>query len=149
MIDTMIPRYHEIMKQQAQKNGFVKTLFGARINLPDIYSPQQGVKSHAERNAINGPDQGTGGQLGMFGIAILHRRLPRAVKLFNTVHDSIAYYNTPDLFNQTMDIMKETLENLPLEQYFGVRFDKVPLKVDLEASTKSWKDLEPIDNFKY
>lgn len=138
-------RYHKLIVQRAEKYGYVRTLFGSKINLPDIYHPSQGIKSHAERNAINGPIQGTGGQFGVFDIAILHKRLNPKVRLFNTVHDSIMYYVPYDLIQETVAIAQETSENLPVREYFGFTFDKVQLKVDVEASTKSWRELEAID----
>ena len=139
-------KYHSTIIAKAEKYGYVRTLFGSRINLPDIYHPSSAIKAHAERNAINGPIQGTGGQFGVFDIALLYRRLDPRVRLFNTVHDSIMYYVPYDLIQETVDIVRSTSENLPVREYFGVTFDRVQLKVDVEASTKSWKGLEPIDN---
>ena len=138
--------YHQITVNRCKRDGYVRTLFGSRVNIPDIYSPVNAKRSHAERNAINSPIQGTGGQFGTFGIAVLHRRLDSRVLLFNTVHDSILFYTPNSLVSETAFIVKDTLEDLPLMEYFGITFDKVKMKVDLEASRKSWKDLEPIEN---
>jgi len=138
-------KYHSTIVMKAEKYGYVRTLFGSRINLPDIYHPSNAIKSHADRNAINGPIQGTGGQIGAFDIALLHRRLDPRVRLFNTVHDSIMYYVPFDLIPETIDIVKYTSENLPFSKYFGITFDKVQLKVDMEASLSSWGKLEPAE----
>ena len=139
--------YHQVTVNRGKRDGFVTTIFGSRVHIPDIYSPIGAKRSHAERNAINSPVQGSGGQFGIFGIALLNVRLDPRVLLFNTVHDSIILYTPNFLVEETIPIVKETLENLPVNEYFGITFDKVKLKVDIEASTKSWKDLEPISNF--
>ena len=136
--------YHRTYKAMAERDGYVRTLFGSKVHIPDIYSPVGVKRSHAERNAINSPIQGTSGQMTEFGIALLYRRLNPQVRLLNSVHDS-ALYNSPNsLVKESIRVIKSTLENLPLEQYFGVRFDKIPMKVDVEISTKSWKDMQPV-----
>ena len=136
--------YHRTYKAMAERDGYVRTLFGSKVHIPDIYSPVGVKRSHAERNAINSPIQGTSGQMTEFGIALLYRRLTPQVRLLNSVHDS-ALYNSPNsLVKESIRVIKSTLENLPLEQYFGVRFDKIPMKVDVEISTKSWKDMQPV-----
>ena len=49
----------ERTRQLAEEKGYVETLFGRRLYLPDIRSRNQGVRKAAERAAINAPMQGT------------------------------------------------------------------------------------------
>ncbi|QSE74990.1 DNA polymerase I [Aeromonas media] len=51
--------YMERTRQQAEAQGYVETLFGRRLYLPDIKSRNAGLRKGAERAAINAPMQGT------------------------------------------------------------------------------------------
>ena len=50
-------------KEQAQDLGYVETLFGRRLYLPDIHAKNAQVRAGAERAAINAPMQGTASDL--------------------------------------------------------------------------------------
>jgi DNA polymerase-1 len=52
-------RYMEDTRKHAAEKGYVETLFGRRLYLPDINAKNQGVRQAAERTAINAPMQGT------------------------------------------------------------------------------------------
>ncbi len=54
-----VKEYMELNRQHARENGYVETLFGRRIWLPDIISPNGGLRANAERAAINAPLQGS------------------------------------------------------------------------------------------
>ncbi|ALP43114.1 DNA polymerase I [Aeromonas schubertii] len=51
--------YMERTRQQAEGQGYVETLFGRRLYLPEIKSRNAGLRKAAERAAINAPMQGT------------------------------------------------------------------------------------------
>jgi hypothetical protein len=40
-----------------------------------------------------------------------------------------------------LQIIALTMENLPLQQYFGKSLENIPIKVDFETSLKSWGEL--------
>ena len=46
-------------RAQARDNGYVETVFGRRLYLPDIRSGNAQMRQYAERSAINAPMQGT------------------------------------------------------------------------------------------
>jgi DNA polymerase-1 len=52
-------RYMEETRHDAAEKGYVETLFGRRLYLPDIHAKNGGVRQGAERTAINAPMQGT------------------------------------------------------------------------------------------
>ncbi|MDJ0778684.1 MAG: DNA polymerase I [Gammaproteobacteria bacterium] len=54
-----VRRYMEETKQRARDQGFVETVFGRRLHLPDIHARNANVRQYAERTAINAPMQGT------------------------------------------------------------------------------------------
>jgi len=51
--------YMERTREQASQQGYIETLFGRRLYLPEINSKNQGLRKGAERTAINAPMQGT------------------------------------------------------------------------------------------
>jgi DNA polymerase-1 len=51
--------YMERTREQASQQGYIETLFGRRLYLPEIHSKNQGLRKAAERTAINAPMQGT------------------------------------------------------------------------------------------
>jgi DNA polymerase-1 len=54
-----VKRYMEETRRQAREAGFVETVFGRRLYLPEIQSRNQALRQYAERSAINAPMQGT------------------------------------------------------------------------------------------
>jgi len=58
-----VKRYMDETKAQAAQRGYVETLFGRRIELPDIRGGNGPRRAGAERQAINAPMQGTAADL--------------------------------------------------------------------------------------
>jgi len=54
-----VKRYMEETKQRARDQGYVETVFGRRLYLPDINARNANVRQYAERTAINAPMQGS------------------------------------------------------------------------------------------
>ncbi|HUE10554.1 MAG TPA: DNA polymerase I [Steroidobacteraceae bacterium] len=54
-----VKRYMDETRRQAREAGYVETVFGRRLYLPDIQSRNQALRQYAERSAINAPMQGT------------------------------------------------------------------------------------------
>jgi len=54
-----VKRYMDATRDTARERGYVETVFGRRLYLPDIHARNQGLRNNAERLAINAPMQGT------------------------------------------------------------------------------------------
>jgi DNA polymerase I len=54
-----VKRYMEETRRRARETGFVETVFGRRLYLPEIQSRNAALRQYAERSAINAPMQGT------------------------------------------------------------------------------------------
>lgn len=54
-----VKNYMDNIREQARNQGYVETLFGRRLYLPDIQSKNASIRQYAERTAINAPMQGT------------------------------------------------------------------------------------------
>lgn len=60
---TSVQRFMETTRQHARENGYVETLLGRRLYIPQIKSHQTQQRQAAERTAINAPMQGTAAEL--------------------------------------------------------------------------------------
>ena len=58
-----VKAYMDRTREQARDNGYVETVFGRRLYLPDIRSRNRALQQYAERSAINAPMQGTAADL--------------------------------------------------------------------------------------
>ena len=54
-----VKQYMDAIREQAREQGYVETLFGRRLYLPEIKSKNAAIRQYAERTAINAPMQGT------------------------------------------------------------------------------------------
>lgn len=133
--------YYKEYISKARKFGYVRTFFGRRIHLPEITSINGGKRGHAERNAINGPIQGTAGEMTILSLPLLHNRLDSRIIMTNTIHDSIIFYIPDEILDESFIAIRQTMEKLPLQEYFGKSIDNIPIQVDFEKSKLSWKDL--------
>ena len=84
--------YMESTRNTAKMNGYVETVFGRRLWLPDITAAQVGRRQGAERAAINAPMQGTAADLIKLAMIAVQRWIDREklqTKLVMQVHDEL------------------------------------------------------------
>ncbi len=89
-----VRRYMDQTKAFAREKGYVETLFGRRIYLPEINGGNGPRKSGAERQAINAPMQGTAAdliKLAMIAVQATLEREQRATKMIMQVHDELVF----------------------------------------------------------
>jgi DNA polymerase-1 len=87
-----VARYMEETRAAAKENGYVETVFGRRLWLPDIRSSNVGRRQGAERAAINAPMQGTAADLIKLAMIAVQGWLDREKlqsKLILQVHDEL------------------------------------------------------------
>lgn len=93
-----VKRYMDETKASAKARGYIETVFGRRLWLPEINSPNGPRKSAAERQAINAPMQGTAADLIKLAMLAVQKRLDdekRATKMVMQVHDELVF-EVPD-----------------------------------------------------
>ncbi len=81
-------------KQLAKAQGYVETVFGRRLYLPEINSPNGPRRSGAERAAINAPMQGTAADLIKLSMVEVQQVLDaeqRGTKMIMQVHDELVF----------------------------------------------------------
>jgi DNA polymerase-1 len=87
-----VAQYMARTREQARDLGYVETVFGRRLWLPEIRSGNQARRSAAERAAINAPMQGTAADLIKLAMIAVHRWLGEAglhSRLVMQVHDEL------------------------------------------------------------
>lgn len=89
-----VKAYMDNTRLQAKKMGFVETLWGRRLYLPDINASQMARQRAAERVAINAPLQGSAAdiiKLAMIRIAKWLQEEKPSVKMIMQVHDELVF----------------------------------------------------------
>jgi DNA polymerase-1 len=79
-------------REQARRDGYVETVFGRRLYLPEIRSRNRQLQQYAERSAINAPMQGTAADIikrAMITIDAWCQRPEVPAKLLMQVHDEL------------------------------------------------------------
>ena len=89
-----VKNYMDNIKEQAHQQGYVETLFGRRLYLPEINSRNAARRQYAERTAINAPMQGTAADIIKRAMIAadqwLHLEKPDA-KMIMQVHDELVF----------------------------------------------------------
>jgi DNA polymerase-1 len=89
-----VAKYMERTREQAKRQGYVETVFGRRLWLAEINSPNGPRRAGAERAAINAPMQGTAADLIKLAMIAVHGWLLRerlATRLIMQVHDELVF----------------------------------------------------------
>ncbi len=87
-----VRHYMDNTREQAKEQGYVETIFGRRLYLPDIRSRNVGRRQHAERTAINAPMQGSAADIIKRAMVAVHQWLPSSgfdARLIMQVHDEL------------------------------------------------------------
>ncbi|MBL8535486.1 MAG: DNA polymerase I [Betaproteobacteria bacterium] len=118
--------YMQRTRQAAREQGYVETVFGRRLYLPDIRAQNQGRRQGAERAAINAPMQGTAADLIKLAMIAVQRRLEEerlSTRLVMQVHDEL-------VLEVPAGELERVQERLP-RLMSGVASLSVPLLVDV------------------
>jgi len=89
-----VHRYMEAMRAQAREQGYVETLFGRRLYIPDIKASHAARRQYAERTAINAPLQGTAADLIKMAMLTIDAFLTEArlvSRMIMQVHDELVF----------------------------------------------------------
>ena len=89
-----VKRYMDETREQAKAQGFVQTVFGRRLYLPEINSPNGPRRAGAERAAINAPMQGTAADLIKLSMVAVQQAIDqqqRTSLVIMQVHDELVF----------------------------------------------------------
>lgn len=105
--------YMERTRQQAEAQGYVETLFGRRLYLPDIKSRNAGLRKAAERAAINAPMQGTAADIikrAMINVDSWIRGIEdESIRMLMQVHDELVFEIREEQLEEYTAIIKEKM----------------------------------------
>ena len=129
-----VKQYMEQTKQTAREQGYVETLYGRRLNLPEIRSKNAARRQYAERTAINAPMQGSAADLIKLAMLAVDQWIidhNAGAKIIMQVHDELV-----------LEVAEDELERVSratTELMAGVATLKVPLVVDT-GTGHNWKE---------
>lgn len=122
--------YMENMRELAKNQGYVETVFGRRLYLPDINSRNGQRRQYAERTAINAPMQGSAADIIKRAMLAVDKWLLEtqdatepAIKMLMQVHDELVFEIPEAHISENVAMIKELMESAAVL--------KVPLIVDV------------------
>ncbi|MCE9968057.1 DNA polymerase I, partial [Aeromonas salmonicida] len=105
--------YMERTRQQAEAQGYVETLFGRRLYLPDIKSRNAGLRKGAERAAINAPMQGTAADIIKRAMINVDGWIcgieDESIRMLMQVHDELVFEIREEKLEEYTAIIKEKM----------------------------------------
>jgi len=115
-------------KEFAKENGYVQTIYGRKLYLPEINSKHVQRRKYAERTAINAPVQGSAAdiiKIAMIDINKWLEKINSSTKIIMQVHDELVFeISENDLDQEVPEIIKIMQGcvnlNLPLKVNYGV-----------------------------
>jgi len=133
-----IKDYMESAREQCRRTGFVETIFGRRIHLPQINDKNHMRRNYAERQAVNAPVQGSAADI----IKRAMIRVPNALhdaqlsaKMLLQVHDELLFEVPENQVDRTIETVTEIMEGATAPR---LELD-VPLIVDSGVGD-NWDD---------
>lgn len=128
-----VKRYMDEMRALAAEQGYVETLFGRRLYLPEINSRNFNRRQYAERTAINAPMQGSAADLIKLAMIEVDQWLQAEA------HDTLMILQVHDeLVLEVPEAELRTVEKKLTELMTGVADLRIPLEVDT-GSGDNWK----------
>ena len=134
-------REFERIADEAERNGYIKTLFGRTMHVFEFQSEDQKMRERGRRVAYNGVIQGTAADIMKISMvrisdAIKKRHWDEKKKMLLTVHDDLAFEVDGDILSESIQVV------LPLMEF---KFPKFP---DIFAEVKVGRDWGNLKEFK-
>ena len=120
-----VKHYMEDTREKAKEVGYVETLFGRRLYLPDINAKNAMQRQYAERTAINAPMQGTAAdiiKIAMIAVNDWLRYKETRTRMIMQVHDELVF--------EVAEGELEDVEKIIIERMVNAAELNVPLVVD-------------------
>jgi DNA polymerase-1 len=127
-----VKRYMDATRELARRNGYVETVLGRRLYLPEIASRNRQLQQYAERSAINAPMQGTAADIikrAMLAVDDWCSTQNGAARLIMQVHDELVLEVRTEALAKTRELVCALMS--------GAAELAVPLKVD-SGSGANW-----------
>ncbi len=129
-----VKQYMDSTRERAKRDGYVETVFGRRLYLPEINSRNRALQQYAERSAINAPMQGTAAdiiKLAMIAVDRWCATTDNRARLIMQVHDELVLEVADDFIDES----RNTITALMV----GAATLSVPLNVDM-GTGQNWDE---------
>ena len=131
-----VKRFMDDTRTRARELGYVETVYGRRLYLPDIQSSNHIRRQYAERTAINAPMQGTAADIIKMAMLVIDDWLQKDaqdIRMIMQVHDELVF----EIPQEKMDTVTR------IQQIMGCVAElSVPLTVDV-GTGKTWEETHP------
>jgi DNA polymerase-1 len=121
-----VRRFMDETRKQARERGYVETVYGRRLYLPDIRSGNAQTRQYAERSAINAPMQGTAADIikrAMIAVDAWCAREDAPARLIMQVHDELVLEVRSDAVEPVAEAIRDRMT--------AAAELRVPLRVDV------------------
>lgn len=151
------PKIKKFMINQEKvliEHGYIKSLFGRKRRLPQIYSDNEQEAAYAVRLSVNMPCQSAASDMTLFASIlnywkIRHGILPPLLETC-TVHDAVYYLADPEYINIfTVYNIWETCRNPSTKEYFKFEINDVDMSMDFTIGRSMAEELPYIPGYDY
>ncbi len=129
-----VKKFMDDIREQARQNGYVETVFGRRLYLPEINDRNVNRRQYAERSAINGPMQGTAADIikrAMISVQDWLLSSDAPARMIMQVHDELVF----EVDKESVDSVREEI----VTRMCAAADLSVALKVDV-GTGKNWDE---------
>ena len=137
-----------------KKHGYLRSLFGRKRRLPQIYSDNKHDQAYAIRLALNFPCQSAASDMTLFGSVLIYYmmiqgKLPMMQEVA-TVHDAVYMNTDPKWINTwTVHTMWDIFHNPSTKPYFGFQINDVTMDMDYTIGRTMAEELPFIPGYDY
>ncbi len=109
-----VKQYMDNIREQAKQQGYVETIFGRRLYLPDINARNAAMRQYAERTAINAPMQGSAADIIKRAMIACDTWIDNSrpdVKMIMQVHDELVFEVAESQLDDSVDTIRELMSH--------------------------------------
>lgn len=151
------PKIKKFMINQEKvliKHGYIKSLFGRKRRLPQVYSDNEQEAAYAVRLSVNMPCQSAASDMNLFASILNYWKMRQGKLPFmqetSNVHDATYYLVSPEYINTWVVYeIWETCRNPNTKEYFNFQIDDVSMSMDITIGRSMAEELPFIPGYDY
>lgn len=151
------PKIKKFMIKQEKvliKHGYIKSLFGRKRRLPQVYSDNEQEAAYAVRLSVNMPCQSAASDMNLFASILNYWKMRQGKLPFMqetcNVHDATYYLVSPEYINTWVVYeIWETCRNPNTKEYFNFQIDDVSMSMDFVIGRSMAEELPFIPGYDY
>jgi DNA polymerase I-like protein with 3'-5' exonuclease and polymerase domains len=151
------PKIKKFMINQEKiliEHGYIKSLFGRKRRLPQVYSDDEQEAAYAVRLSVNMPCQSAASDMTLFASILNYWKMRQGILPYMpetcTVHDAVYYLADPQDVNVWVVYnLWETCRNPDTKKYFGFEINDVSMSMDITIGRSMAEELPFIPGYDY